>query len=144
MKPFVYLIYGLPGENAETTEQSVKMMREASEAGAERIILYGFRSLPGSAFAGYPESSLKDTFGQTLRKEAERINRQKKEQYLEKVVRGIAAEPSKTHHGFTMVYPLKEGPLMTVQGGFSTGTLLSVRITEVLSSGLVAGEVVDT
>jgi threonylcarbamoyladenosine tRNA methylthiotransferase MtaB len=143
MKPFVYLIYGLPGETAETTEQSIQMMRSVSEAGAERIILYGFRALPGSAFANYPESSLKDEFGQTLRKEAEKINRQKKEQYLEKVVRGIAAEPSSTHHGFTMVYPLEEGPLMTVSGGFSAGTLLSVKVTEVLSSGLVSGEVVD-
>ena len=75
--------------------------------------------------------------------EAERINRKRKEQYLEKIVRGIAAEPSRTHHGFTMVYPLEEGPLMTVPGGFSAGTFLSVRVTEVLSSGLVAGEVVD-
>ncbi|MFX1560527.1 MAG: hypothetical protein ACFFBL_08050, partial [Promethearchaeota archaeon] len=61
----------------------------------------------------------------------------------DKIVRGIAAEPSRTHSGFTMVYPLEEGPLMTVPGGFSTGTLLSIRITEVLSSGLVAGEVVE-
>jgi radical SAM superfamily enzyme YgiQ (UPF0313 family) len=143
MKPFVYLIYGLPGETAETTEQSVQMMRAVSEAGAERIILYGFRALPGSAFADYPESSLKDEFGQILRKEAEKINRQKKDQYLKKVVRGIAAEPSRTHHGFTMVYPLEEGPLMTVPGGFSAGTLLSIKVTEVLSSGLVGGEVVD-
>lgn len=143
MKPFVYLIYGLPGETSETTEQSVQMMRRVSEAGAERIILYGFRSLPGSAFANYPESSLKDEFGQILRKEAESINLQKKEQYLEKVIRGIAAEPSRTHHGFTMVYPLEEGPLMTVPGGFSAGTLLSVKVTSVLSSGLVAGDVVD-
>jgi radical SAM superfamily enzyme YgiQ (UPF0313 family) len=143
MKPFVYLIYGLPGETSETTEQSIQMMRSVSDAGAERIILYGFRSLPGSAFANYPESSLKDEFGQILRNEAEKINRQKKEQYLEKVVRGIAAEPSRTHHGFTMVYPFEEGPLMTVPGGFSAGTLLSVKVTEVLSSGLVAGEVVD-
>jgi radical SAM superfamily enzyme YgiQ (UPF0313 family) len=143
MKPFVYLIYGLPGETAETTEQSVQMMRNVSEAGAERIILYGFRALPGSAFADYPESSLKDEFGQILRKEAEKINRQKKDQYLEKVVRGIAAEPSRTHHGFTMVYPLEEGPLMTVPGGFSAGTLLHVKVTKVLSSGLVAGDVVD-
>lgn len=143
MKPFVYLIYGLPGETAETTEQSIQMMRNVSYAGAERIILYGFRPLPGSAFADYPESSLKDEFGQELRKEADRINRQKKEQYLGKIVRGIAAEPSRTHHGFTMVYPLEEGPLMTVPGGFSAGTFLSVRVTEVLSSGLVAGEVMD-
>ena len=144
MNPFVYLIYGLPGETAETTEQSVQMMRSVAEAGAERIILYGFRSLPGSAFANYPESSLKDEFGQILRNEAEKINLQKKEQYLEKIVRGIAAEPSTTHHGFTMVYPLEEGPLMTIPGGFSAGTLVFVRITEVLSSGLVAGEVVDS
>jgi radical SAM superfamily enzyme YgiQ (UPF0313 family) len=143
MKPFAYLIYGLPGESAETTERSIEMMRKVSEAGAERIILYGFRPLPGSAFANYPESSLKDEFGLALRKEAERINRQKKEQYLEQVVRGIAAEPSRTHHGFTMVYPLEEGPLMTVPGGFTAGTLLYVKVTKVLSSGLVAGEVVD-
>jgi threonylcarbamoyladenosine tRNA methylthiotransferase MtaB len=143
MKPFVYLIYGLPGETAQTTEQSVQMMYRLSEAGAERIILYGFRPLPGSAFANYPQSSLKDEFGQILRKEAEKINRQKKEQYLQKVIRGIAAEPSRTHHGFTMVYPLEEGPLMTVPGGFSAGTFLLIKVTKVLSSGLVAGEIVD-
>jgi threonylcarbamoyladenosine tRNA methylthiotransferase MtaB len=142
MKPFVYLIYGLPGETSETTQQSVQMMHNVSEAGAERIILYGFRALPGSAFANYPESTLNDEFGQILRKEAETINREKKEQYLEKVVRGIAAEPSRTHYGFTMVYPLDEGPLMTVPGGFSAGTLLSIKVTKVLSSGLVAGDVV--
>jgi len=143
MKPFVYFIYGLPGETAETTEHSIQMMRKVSEAGAERIILYGFKPLPGSAFAKYPESSLKDEFGLVLRNEAERINREKKEQYIDQVVRGIAAEPSRTHHGFTMVYPIEEGPLMTVPGGFSAGTLLKVKVTKVLSSGLVAGDVVN-
>lgn len=143
MKPFVYLIYGLPGETAETVEQSVKLMRTVSEAGAERIILYGFRALPGSAFANYPDSSLTDELSLILRKEAENINRKKKEQYLGELIRGIAAEPSRTHHGFTMVYPLEEGPLMTVSGGYSAGSLLLVRVTQVLSSGLVEGEVVS-
>ena len=143
MRPFVYLIYGLPGENAETTQKSVQMMRAVSAAGAERIILYGFRPLPGSAFAGYPESSLNDEFGLILRKESELINRQKKEKYLGRSVQGIAAEPSRTHHGFTMVYPLEEGPIMTVPGGFSAGTQLVVKIIRVLSGGLVQGEVVE-
>ncbi len=143
MKPFVYFIYGLPGETSESTEESIKKMQEVSEFGAERIILYGFRALPGSAFADFPESSTKDEHGIRLRKEADKINRKKKEQYLGTIVRGIAAEPSRTHHGFTMVYPLEEGPLMTVQGGFSSGTLLSIKVMKVLSSGLVAGEVVD-
>jgi radical SAM superfamily enzyme YgiQ (UPF0313 family) len=143
MKPFVYLIYSLPGETSESNEESIRKMREVSESGAERIILYGFRALPGSAFADFPESSIKDEHGIRLRKEAEKINRQKKEQYVGTIVRGIAAEPSRTHHGFTMVYPLEEGPLMTVQGGFSSGTHLSIKVMKVLSSGLVAGEVVD-
>ncbi|MFX1481678.1 MAG: B12-binding domain-containing radical SAM protein [Promethearchaeota archaeon] len=142
MRPFVYLIYGLPGETSETVEQSIEMMHEVSESGAERIILYGFRALPGSAFAEFPESSTRDEFAIRLRKEADRINRKKKEQYVGSIVRGIAAEPSQTHHGFTMVYPLEEGPLMTVQGGFTPGTLLSVRITDVLSTGLVAGDII--
>ena len=42
-----------------------------------------------------------------------------------------------------MVNPLEEGPLMTVPGGYSPGTLLNIRITKVLSSGLVAGEVLQ-
>ncbi|MFW9810865.1 MAG: B12-binding domain-containing radical SAM protein [Candidatus Thorarchaeota archaeon] len=141
MRPFVYLIYDLPGEDDETTKESIRMMRQVSEAGAERIILYGFRALPGSAFAEFPESSTRSEYGIRLRKEAEQINRQKKEQYVGNIVRGIAAEPSRTHHGFTMVYPLEEGPLMTVQGGFSPGTFLFVRVTQVLSSGLIAGEI---
>jgi len=142
MKPFVYFIYGLPGEDAESTKESIRMMRALSDAGAERIILYGFRSLPGSAFEGFPESSTRDEFGAQLRREAERVNRKKKTDYLGRVVQGIAAEPSWAQVGYTMVYPLQEGPLMTVPGGFSAGTMLQVRIQRVLSSGLVEGEIV--
>ena len=142
MNPFVYFIYGLPGEDAESTKESIRMMRAISEAGAERIILYGFRPLPGSAFEGFPESSTRDEFGAQLRREAERINRKKKSEYLGRIVQGIAAEPSWAQAGYTMVYPLQEGPLMTVRGGFSAGTMLHLRIQKVLSSGLVEGEIV--
>jgi radical SAM superfamily enzyme YgiQ (UPF0313 family) len=143
LRPYVYFIYGLPGETKETTEQSIKMMQKLSEAGAERIILYGFRALPASAFEGFPEPSMEDQNGVRLRRVAKQINRQKKDNYVGRVLRGIAAEPSRTHHGFTMVYPFEEGPLMTVRGGFSVGSVLHVRVTEVLSSGLVEGEVVQ-
>jgi tRNA A37 methylthiotransferase MiaB len=143
MNPFVYFIYGLPGEDESTIEESIKLMREISKAGAGRIILYGFRPLPGSAFESYPKSSTKDELGVRLRQEAERINRDKKDSYLGKIIQGIAAEPSWARHGYTMVYPLGEGPLMTVPGGYSPGTLLQVRISKVLSSGLVAGEIVN-
>ena len=143
MNPFVYFIYGLPGETEETVNESIEIMRAVSDAGAARIILYGFRPLPGTAFENHPESSTKDEFGLLLRKEADRINREKKDSYLGKIIRGIAAEPSWTRHGYTMVNALDEGPLMTVPGGYSPGTLLNVKVTKVLSGGLVAGEVVQ-
>jgi len=143
MAPFVYLIYGLPGETPETVKESVNLMREVAQAGAERIILYGFRALPGSAFADFPEPHPKDAVSAPLRKEAARINRARKDKYVGMIVRGVVAEPSLTHHGYSMVYPLSEGPLMTVRGGYSPGTVLRVKVVKVLSSGLVEGSVLE-
>lgn len=142
MHPFVYLIYGLPGETEETVRESIQLMREISDEGVERIILYGFRPLPGSAFEHYPLSSVESELGRRMRREADRINRGNKVRYVGLVIRGIAAEPSWVKHGQTMVYPLDEGPVVTIQGGYSPGTLLNVRVTGVLSPGLVTGEVV--
>jgi radical SAM superfamily enzyme YgiQ (UPF0313 family) len=143
MAPFVYLIYGLPGETPNTVNKSIHLMREVAQAGAERIILYGFRALPGSAFADFPEPHPKDSISAPLRREAARINRARKDRYVDTIVRGVVAEPSLTHHGYSMVYPLSEGPLMTVRGGFSSGTVLNVKVIKVLSSGLVEGHVIE-
>lgn len=142
LNPYVYFIYGLPGETEETVRESIKIMHKLHEAGARRIILYGFRPLPGSAFESFSEPQLDNPLTRELRKEAARINRSEKKSYVGKTVRGVAAEPSWSRHGFTMVYPLGEGPIMTVQGGFTSGTVLDVRITEILSENLLAGEVV--
>lgn len=143
MRPYVYFIYGLPGENEETVRESEHMMRGLSEAGAERIILYGFRALPGSAFEDFTSASERDPLGRRLGRVAKNINRQKKDKYVGNLVWGIAAEPSYDHFGYTMVYPLREGPLMTVEGGYSPGTRVQVRIEEVVSPGLVKGVVVS-
>ena len=40
-----------------------------------------------------------------------------------------------------MVYPLGEGPIMTVLGGYSPGTVMKVRVVKPLSAGLLLGEV---
>ncbi len=141
MAPFVYLIYGLPGETPETIKESIRFMNQVAEAGAERIILYGFRALPGSAFSDFHEPSPKNPLYKELKQEASKINRAKKKEYLGKTLLGIAAEPSWERHGYTMFYPLEEGPLIAVRGGFSSGALLPIQIKKVLSSGLVEGTV---
>ncbi|MHA1636768.1 MAG: B12-binding domain-containing radical SAM protein [Candidatus Thorarchaeota archaeon] len=141
MTPFVYLIYGLPGENEDTVKESLEIMRRADAAGAERIILYGFRALPGSAFAGYPSARASNPLSNVLREEAAKINRERKTTYVGKRILGVAAEASWDRHGYTMIYPLGEGPIMTVEGGYSPGTLLTVHVKEVLSPGLVGGTV---
>ena len=43
-----------------------------------------------------------------------------------------------------MVYPMSEGPLMTVEGGYSSGTIMDVEIIEVLSPGLLKGRALHT
>ncbi|MGD2072995.1 MAG: radical SAM protein, partial [Candidatus Thorarchaeota archaeon] len=141
MTPFVYFIYGLPGETPDTVNASMRLMNEVENAGVERIILYAFRSLPGSAFAYFPDAEINNPMSQKMRDTAVQINLKRKHNYVGKTLKGIAAEPSWERHGYTMIYPLAEGPLMTVQGGFSPGTLLKVRVTKVLSEGLLAGEV---
>ncbi len=141
MRPFVYLIYGLPGEDDATVRETINLLEEIDRAGAERIILYAFEPLPGSAFADFPRASPRDRRGRLLREAVERINRRRKRRYVGRIVRGIAAEASLTHRGYTMVYPLGEGPIMTVAGGYTPGTLLDVRITRVLSAGLLLGTV---
>ncbi len=142
MHPFVYLIYGLPGESTESVKASIQVMQELDAAGVERIILYGFQPLPGSAFAGFPPSNINSPGSRALRNAAERINKMKKSLYVGTEVVGIAAEPSWARHGHTMVYPLRGGPIMTVPGGFSAGVLLRVRVVQVLSAGLVQGVVI--
>jgi len=142
MLPYVYFIYGLPGESLATVDESVKLMRQLDEAGAARIIMYGFRALPGSAFEEFQEPDMRDPGGERLRKAAYHINRRKKETYVGRVIRGIAAEPSWRRHGYTMVYPLGDGPLMTVRGGYSPGAIVNVKVIEVLSAGLLGGVVV--
>lgn len=143
MHPFVYLIYGLPGETDETVRESIRLMKDVSREGAERIILYGFRPLPRSAFEHFQSSSVSNELGRRMRKAAETINRTKKTEYIGRIVQGVAAEPSWTKHGHTMVYPLEEGPIISVEGGYSPGTLVKVQITGVLSPGLVTGEIVQ-
>ena len=141
MNPFVYFIYGLPGETQETVNESIAVMKTLADAGADRIILYGFRPLPNSAFADYPSPTSTNPLTEQLREAATRINRAKKVDYIGLVLRGIAAEPSWDRHGFTMVYPMDEGPLITVEGGYTSGTLLDVEITDILSPGLLLGKV---
>lgn len=142
LNPYVYFIYGLPGETDETVAESIRLMRSLHKAGVRRIILYGFRPLLGSAFESFSPSRADDSLTRELRNEAARINRAEKESYVGRTVRGVAAEPSWSRHGFTMVYPLGEGPIMTIRGGFTPGTLLDVEITEALSENLLAGKVV--
>jgi radical SAM superfamily enzyme YgiQ (UPF0313 family) len=140
MSTYVYFIYGLPGETAETVDESIKLMRLVSEQGAERIILYGFRALPGSAFEDFPEPTPDYAFGKKLQEAARSINKKKKQEYIGRILRVVASEPSWAKKGYTMFYPLGEGPLLTVKGSYSSGTVISVRVTRVLSSRLLEAE----
>ncbi len=144
LSPFVYFIHGLPGQTKKTVLKTEQFMWKIYNMGASRIILYGFRSLPRSAFYGMPEeSSNLSSESMILVRAAEKINAEIKKKYIGKIIDVVAAEPLKNPRGYTITYPIGPEPVVSVKGDFSSGTFLRVKIIRVISDRLLEGRVVQ-
>ncbi len=142
LSPFVYFIHGLPGQTKKTVSKTEKFMWDIYNAGAARIILYGFRSLPRSAFYGLPEEFPISSDSMVLVRAAEKINALIKQRYLGKIIEVVAAEPLKNPRGYTICYPIGPEPAVSVKGKFEVGTFLKVKIIRVISDRLLEGRVI--
>lgn len=87
LRPYVYTIYGLPGESWRTIRNTIKVLKKATKLGAERVILYRFRPLRGSAFENYPHPSLKNRRVSSLKSFVEALEASFKKKLLGKTVR---------------------------------------------------------
>lgn len=132
LRPYVYAIYGLPGESWRTVRNTIKVLRKAYRLGAERVILYRFRPLKASAFEGYPEPRSGDPRNLALRRFVEALERRSKRQLLGKVVR-VAVVDRYGRAGDTYVgYTLPHGPVVVVRSGEDlVGKVVDVRVVKV-------------
>jgi radical SAM superfamily enzyme YgiQ (UPF0313 family) len=144
LKPYVYFIHGLPGQTSETVDETVKSMYEVKRAGAERITLYRFQSLPMSAFQDCPSGppSSADTLSRKMFEAAREVNDVVKKEFLGSRIRVVVAEPYDRDSSLTVAYPLKHGPVVLVEGSVGqTGDVIDVIVVSVVSERIVKAKI---
>jgi len=146
MKPYVYFIHGLPGQSEETVAVTVKAIKSSVQAGASRIILYRFQSLPMSAFAGHPTAppTVREPLSKRIQEVAVNANIRIKEKLVGTRLRVVLAEPYDKDRRKVVAYPLLHGPMVLVQGvDFEAGRVIEVKIQGFVSDRVVEGSPID-
>ena len=144
MKPYVYFIHGLPGQTAETVHETVRRIRQTSNYGADRIILYRFSSLPMSAFSGCPSGppTERNPFSRQILEETLKVNLKSKENLIGKRVKAVVAEPYSRNRGLLVAYPMLHGPVILIDNEKGLiGKVVDVTITDIQSERTVRGTV---
>ena len=142
LRPYVYLLHGLPGEKDEHLERTAELIPLLKKLGVERIVLYRFRPLPMTAFekAPPPPPAVSRRAAKRLYEEVRRFNEEQKRVFIGRVFR--SALVSVYRRRFLVAYPLAHGPTTLVRGPRSLiGCLADVEVTEVISDRLVEGRV---
>lgn len=142
LRPYVYFIHGLPGQNVETVAETVKAIEESVDAGAARIILYRFQPLPMSAFSGEPAAppAARDGLSSQIYEAARAANRTLKEKLVGRRLRVVVAETYDRDRRFHVAYPLMHGPVVLVEGADGwVGDVVEVVVSGVVSNRMVRG-----
>ena len=145
LKPYVYFIHGLPGQNRQTVVETINAINNVVDRGAKRIILYRFTPLPMSTFEDYPMAppASKNRFSKRIYDAAYEANLRLKEDLLHRSVRVVIAEKYDRNPRFYVAYPLFHGPVVLVEGEYAAGTVVTVEIDKIVSSRMVQGRVLD-
>ncbi|MHA1791044.1 MAG: B12-binding domain-containing radical SAM protein [Promethearchaeota archaeon] len=141
-----YFIHSLPGQNKKTVQDSLSLMRWLDIYGVEKITLYRFKPLPGSAFSKehVPEKRIKES--RPLIRLAREINSKRKQLYLNKIFEVLIAEPDLRSEGDAIGYLLAGGPKVKIVGRsnlINDKKVHVVKIKGVLSDKMLVGELVD-
>ena len=146
MKPYAYFIHGLPGQTSATVSETVETIEASVGAGASRIILYRFQSLPRSAFQNEPGAppASRDPQSKRIQDAARSANRRLKEDLLGTEIDVVIAEPYDRDRRFYVAYPMLHGPVVLVEGvEVRGGDVFRVVVEEVVSDRMVKGRPVD-
>ena len=139
LRPYVYVIHGLPGENEEVVEATIKAVKKAWRLGAEKITLYRFTPLKGTAFEGFsrPPPAVKSR-ARPLYELVRKLNKEGKLRLKGKKLKAIPVNKGK---GGLIAYTLPHGPVIVIKNRNPSliGRTVEVRVDKVLSDRLVKG-----
>ncbi|NPA05574.1 MAG: radical SAM protein [Crenarchaeota archaeon] len=128
LKPYLYFIYGLPGETPRTARRTVKLMKKLYRQGAEKVTAYRFRPLPGSAFEKARPRLTR--YSRMIKHAAEEINKEAKKRLIGRIVEAIVAGYHRAEQSM-IAYTLPHGPVLLVRDAEASdlGWLIEAWIT---------------
>jgi radical SAM superfamily enzyme YgiQ (UPF0313 family) len=125
LRPYVYLMYGLPFATREVYLETMRAVRALSEIGVEKITLYKYTKLPATAFSKLKDIEAHEVSNDLIRELKKLIDKynvamkrsligNKIEVYLVKGERSVYCYPVK--HGPVVVIPPKYTPSGKING----------------------------
>ncbi len=144
LRPYVYLLHGLPLEREDDLLRTARSIKIMEDAGVEHIVLYRFTPLPLTAFerAPRPPPAVMRRGARELYLEVKKFNRKRKRELLGKVLKLVVASRYRKK-GYLVAYPLTHGPTTLLKGEPTLiGCIVEARIVRVLSERLVEGDVI--
>ena len=144
LKPYVYFIHGLPGQDRRTVAETVNAIKKSVDEGAKRIILYRFMSLPMSTFSNRPSAppNVKDPLSRQIFEAAKKANQSVKEELIGTKIRVVVAERYDKNSHYTISYPLLHGPVVLLDAeNLSEGNVINATITKIASDRMVYGHI---
>jgi radical SAM superfamily enzyme YgiQ (UPF0313 family) len=145
LRPYVYLMHGLPIESEDDIRKTIKCIDVLESVGVERIVLYRFRPIPYSTFENFtrPDTAMQNASKRELYVKVSEFNKKQKDKLRGMVVKAIIAQRHPTKRGFLIAYPQKHGPVILLRGSSNLiGHRVTVKIQEAISDRVVLGSLV--
>ena len=142
LRPYVYIMYCLPGETPRSVQKTLRYMEKIYKLGAEKITAYKFTPLPGSYLEKIPASALPCKKGvHPVKAKAIELNKRSKKKMIGKVLRFIIVDYSKRYKGY-IAYPLAHGPVTVIKTGseekrISKRCIVDARVTSIINDRVV-------
>lgn len=116
LRPYVYFIHGLPGQNRKTVIKTLQVMDIVYRAGAEKLTVYRFRPLPLSAYENFPKPppAVKDKLSSKIYVRARNINMEVKKSMIGKRFRVVTVVRYPPDKRYLVTYPIKHGPVILI------------------------------
>jgi radical SAM superfamily enzyme YgiQ (UPF0313 family) len=138
LRPYIYIMYCLPGENRETINKTIELMEKLYRLGAEKITAYRFMPLPLSALEKLRETPPLCQPNHPVREKAAEVNIRAKKRMIGKTIRAIVAGLH-PRLGHPVAYPMPHGPVALLVAGPKpcVGDIVEARITGIHGDHMV-------
>lgn len=145
LRPYVYLIYGLPGQDGESMRKTLGLVGELEKLGVEKITLYRFTPLPSTAYEDLEPGDPNDPWNKALIERVRDFNKRAKEGLVGARLNVLIVGKRGRN---LLAYPLKHGPVIVLEpprhprGRNPLGRRAKVVVTEIEGDRIVRGRVV--